>query len=413
MVADPLPWSIRWANRIGECLYRCGIQPRIQIDRLRKRAQRESGIDRPDHGPLADLFPLLAQSLEEDLPLSALGRFLMNHGLQHVLGNRLAIQQALFDDPAIVERPVMSPVVVVGLPRTGTTLLHNLLSQDPLARPLLTWQSLFPAPAYRRGRRTVDQRPERVRRLIGALNRRLPKLASMHAVDADGPEECSLLLFYAGLLLLPGEAFLPRYRQRIDLLTDSELVAAYNWHRVQLQILQGPEARGHWCLKSVTHLYGVFGLLSVYPDACVVQTHRNPQQVVPSTCSLTHQFWRFLAPIPDNFGSAISELLSARLKRGLDARRHFSSQRIFDVRYEELVQQPVETVRAIYAHFGREVTHEFVHRMESWLAIHPQHKHGVHRYSLEQFGLTPEQVDRQYDFYRPYWQAPVATSAVA
>lgn len=386
-------------NALGRVLRLLGVQRDLEWRALRQTAERDTGLDDWGDDPLQELLSTLVHSLESDGRLTPIGRLVARRGLRHVLGTRLYIQRALREQPHCAERPIRRPLFVAGLPRTGTTFLHNLLAQDPVSRPLLTWETAFPAPIHRPGDHGPDRRAEIVRQGLARLKRFVPQMATAHAVHADQPEECSLLLGYAGILPLMAETVFWEYRRRLDQLTDAELITAYQYHRLQLQILQGDAPPGHWVLKATTHVYGLFGLLSVYPDACVVQTHRDPQQIVASSASLVSMFLWQITPARPDFGEALATLLADRIRRGLAARAAFPPERVLDVRYADLVRAPIDTVRRIYDHFGYEYTPDFERLMQLWLYANPQHKHGVHRYSLEQFGLTPQRIDELFADY--------------
>lgn len=376
---------------------RLGIQKDLSATDLRRAASRSTGLTDWGDDPLADLFENLVASLEADGNLTPLGRAIAKHGLIRLLKARLYIQREVAARPQITQREIRRPIIIAALPRTGTTLLHNLLSLSEHGRPLLLWETITPA---RTGRRLndPDRRAERARRQVAFLKRWLPTMITMHDMSADGPEECLQILAHSYLLPIPADALVSGYRSRLDRLTDAELDLMYRYHRTQLQILQG-DSTPRWILKGISHLIGLGSLLGAYPDACVIQTHRNPCQVVPSVCSLQLLFAKPMFRNLDGYGEAVASSLADRLRRGLDGRDRFPAERVFDLAYEDLVADPLESVQRIHDHFGLEFTSGHRQRCEQWLAANPRHKHGVHKYSLEQFGLTEQRIDELYGFY--------------
>lgn len=376
---------------------RLGIQKDLSATDLRRAASRSTGLIDWGDDPLADLFENLVASLEADGNLTPLGRAMARQGLTRLLKTRLYLQRELAARPDIPQREIRRPIIIAALPRTGTTLLHNLLSLSEDGRPLLLWETMTPA---RTGRRLSDsdRRAEHMRRQVAFLKRWLPTMATMHEVSADGPEECSLLLAYSYLLPFPADSLIGGYRSRLDRMSDAEIDLMYQYHRMQLQILQG-DTSPQWILKGISHLFGLGSLLATYPDACVIQTHRDPCRVVPSICSLQFLFVEPMFRNLDGYGEAVASSLADHLRRGLDGRDRFPAERVFDLAYEDLVADPLESVRRIHDHFGLEFTSRHRQRCEQWLAANPRHKHGVHKYSLEQFGLTEQRIDELYGFY--------------
>lgn len=376
---------------------RLGIQKVLSPSDLRRAASRSTGLTDWGDDPLADIFDCLVESLEAEGNLTPLGRAMAKHGLIRLLKTRLYIQRELAARPDTTLREIRRPIIVAALPRTGTTLLHNLLSLSEDGRPLLLWETMTPARNSRR-LSDPDRRAERARQQVAFLKRWLPTMATMHDVSADGPEECSQLLAYSYLIPLPADSLIGGYRSRLDRLTDAELDHMYQYHRTQLQILQG-DSSPQWILKGIAHLIGFGSLLSTYPDACVIQTHRDPCQVVPSVCNLQLLFVEPMFRNLAGYGEAVANSLADRLRRGLEGRDRFPAEQVFDLAYEDLVAQPLESVQRIHDHFGLEFTPRHRQRCEQWLAANPRHKHGVHKYSLEQFGLTEQRIDELYGFY--------------
>jgi hypothetical protein len=274
------------------------------------------------------------------------------------------------------------------------------------------WESFFPvAETNKDGRKVKDRRQSRGKRFVWAMNRMAPRLKSVHDLVADGPEECTWLLhnsFLSGSLIL--QARIPTYSRYVKSRAREDWQRVYTEYGNTLKLLQHNSSASHWVLKSPAHQMGMAGLLDVIPNACVVQTHRDPKQVIGSCCSLfsivravysDHVYDEVLGPeVLDHLQLAVQRAMEARDER---------PDRFFDVSFQQLVQDPIGTVRRIYEHFQYPFDPKMEAGMQRWLKANPQGKHGKHRYDLAQFGLTEDQVEQSLG---DYWeQSEAATHA--
>jgi hypothetical protein len=188
----------------------------------------------------------------------------------------------------------------------------------------------------------------------------------------------------------------------------STFVEAYRFYREQLQILQWQRPAGSWLLKSPAHLLAMDALVEVFPDACIVQTHRDPRRALPSACSLTAILRGLMSERVEPRELGRDALLRAEeiFERMLAAREQIAPERVIDVLYRDVVEDPIEVARRIYERFGRSLSDEAEARMRRWLTEHPRHRHGVHRYTLEEFGLEREQVERACADYVDRFRVP-------
>lgn len=407
LVRQPsLPFGVRTLNRIGQALRRWGasVGDLSEVSVLRT-AQRRTGLsDFGDSDYLTPLRELLA-SYDSDTSLTFLGRLIARGMLVHALANRLRIREAAGGSAGVSPEMIVRPLFVVGLPRTGTTLLYNLLAQDPAARPLMFWESMTPtAPRSGRGR---DQRIREAERTVARLNRLVPELRMIHEMDPRGPDECTGLLF--NTLVCPYfRGRLARYRQWLFTAAQQRITEAYREYREQLQILQRQRRNEHWVLKSPSHLFGLGSLLEVFPDAAVVFTHRDPAQALASLCSLTAALDTMSYRGVDlaDVGRRNCAIVEQLILRGQAARHAPQGSRIFDVKYEDLVRDPLKIVRLVYERFGYRYTPDFEQRCRDHLRDNPQHKHGRHRYTLEEFGLDRSHLPPLVEEYRKELELP-------
>jgi hypothetical protein len=395
----------RVINRLGGALRFVGWKgPTFHPDALERAAS--SRVDLTDFGSTRYRAPLeaLCRAYTHDADLTMFGRVFVRMMLIGLLENRLKIAKALRDDPTITNEHVTRPLFVLGLPRTGTTLLFNLLAQDPACRPLMIWETMQPAPSPRPETYQTDPRIEMAKSRMQRLNQLLPGLQQIHEFPLEGPEECLGLLlntfttpFFRGRI--------PEYREWLASLDDDEVDAAYGEYRRQLQLLQRHVRGGHWILKCPSHLYGLGSLLRTFPDACVVQTHRPLADCVPSLFSLSETIEQLCYcpvdrhKVADTMLNAVGQLL----KRGLQGRDAADpdGKRVLDVRFEETVQHPLETVERIYGHFGYSMTAEFRERIEQYLVQNTSKRVGVHhKYTLEDYGVTAAALNQRFAFYQ-------------
>lgn len=374
----------------------------VQLDRSRllEEAERRSGLS--DFGDSGFLEPLgrLLDSFENESGLSLLGRIAARQDVLRLLVNRLQMEDDRKRQPEIAEEQITRPLFVTGLPRTGTTLLHGLLAQDPEHRAPLNWEVMFPSPPSARHRN--DRRIELATRQLRWFHRLAPEFRKIHPIGALLPEECLIITSPSFVSFqFQTSHSVPSYQTWLE---SNDLRPSYEMHRRVLQNLQRHGRRSRWVLKAPAHLYGFEAIMAVYPDAGIVFTHRDPLQVVPSTASLHFELRSIFSDTvdPAAVGAEVCRRWAVGMERALAVRDAMpdAASRFYDVQYTDLVRDPIATVRRLYLHFGAQLSEAAESRMRSFLARHPKDKHGRHRYSLEQFGLDSDEVQRQYASYR-------------
>jgi hypothetical protein len=397
------PAWVRILNGAGSGLRRVGVRwPRLEPEAMMADARRRAGLsDFGDERFRAGLR-VLVDSFESRDAAHAFGRLFFREFCTGLLVNRLKIQADLTRHPEIAEVPVDRPLIITGLPRSGTTFLHRLMSTDPAGRTLLYWEAMEPSPPPRPETRSTDPRIARARRQLEFLYRLSPRLAAAHEYDAESPEEDNNLYadsFAAGIF---GFMFdVPDY---VRWLGEQEFVWSTGAARQRLQVLSWRCPGAYWVLKSPAHLFALDAILAVFPDASIVITHRDPLRVIPSLCSLAAGVRGILTDRLDlrRLGAEMVEALSVGPERAIAgrARPDFDPARFFDVSYDRLVAEPIETVGAACRHFGYDFGPEYEARARAWLAANPRHKHGVHRYRLDDFGLDAATVEDAFSGYR-------------
>lgn len=363
----------------------------------RRKAQADDFGDESFHEPLRRLLA----SLENESRLKPLGRIGARTDLIQMLVNRLEMERDRKSNPAIADQEIRRPLFITGLPRTGSTFLHGLLAEDPANRVPIHWQTREPSPPPT-GASDEERRARRAERQIRIFYRLAPEFRRIHPVAARMPEECVVILSHAFLSFQFSSTFLvPSYHSWLE---QQDLVPAYRFHRRFLQHLQWRARGQRWVLKAPPHMPGLWALFDVYPDANIVMTHRDPTEVVASVSSLHFVLRRaFCSGIAArDIGPEVTQMLTGDIQRGLAARDAgvAAAERFCDVRYAELLDDPMATVRRIYRHFEMPLSADAATRMNRYVAATPKDKHGVHEYSLAQFALEARTESDRYGDYR-------------
>jgi hypothetical protein len=376
---------VRRINAMGEALGGAAHAVPVAAEELLARARESLGAD--DFGDFGDgdwrkAFTRIAEGLDA-ARLHTLGRLMTREELLRSLRTRLLLARARAQAPAIARERVVAPVIVTGPARSGTTILFELLALDPALRAPAAWEAIHPLPL-------PDARGGDRRRALAECEQELwadvqPEFAAIHELRSDLPVECVTLTapcfsgpHWTMCLQIP------------ELVIDVE--AHYAFHRALLQTLQHGREPRTWLLKTPGHLYTLPQLFAAYPDAWVVQTHRDPVRTMPSTVSTTAMVqWlrsdhvdlaRLAAAIDAVFGAALLGVIAQRASGAVPAR-------FVDVHYTQLVADPVAAIRAAYEGMGREFRPEHAERIRAYLRQKPKGKFGVHRYGAEEWGFDP------------------------
>jgi hypothetical protein len=400
------PARVRALNAAGAGLRTLGADwPRLDVATILARAQWSAGLSDFGDGSFRDGLEALVDAFHRRGTASAFGRMVFRQYLTGLLVGRLRVQDELARHPEILDVPGDRPQFFSGLPRSGTTLLHRLMSQDPAGRPLLHWEAFAPAPAPDPETYRDNPRINAIRYHLEQLEALSPRLSVAHEFAVASPEEDNNL--HARDFVTPYLGFLfdvPDYARWLSEVPPARVLETYRYARRQLQLL-GWKIRGdHWVLKAPSHQYSLAALLGAHPDACVIITHRDPRAVTPSACSLAAAVRGVHADRLDlrALGEELVQTIAVGPVRAIEARRSLDPSRFLDVGYDRLVADPIGVARDAYAYFGYEFTPAFEANARRWLGENPRHKRGIHRYRLEDFGLDGQTVDRHFARYRAW-----------
>ena len=325
-----------------------------------------------------------------------------NNLLSRLLIGRYQIEAHCLQHPDILKLPIEKPTFIIGLPRTGTTILHALLNQDKANRSPLCWECLEPYPLPQAEKFDQDPRIAQIDKEFNQLFKLLPSFKKMHLMSATTPQEC------IGLHTLDFKSFqfvaqfyIPSY---LNWMHDIDLLGQYQFHKKMLQYLQSSGVMGErWLLKSPVHLGFLDKLLEVYPDAAIISTHRHPEKVIPSASSLISSVRSVYSDHEDPFRTGHEQLKtwSTYLDKFTEVRaqNEHRAEQFYEVYFEDFIQDPLQIVRNIYQHFGWELKPEAEASMQQYMIDNKKDKHGAHKYTLEQFGLTQEDIQRHFEKY--------------
>jgi hypothetical protein len=351
----------------------------------------------------------LVDSLHNDAGLNELGVALTDGEITTYLSDRLRIVADANAHPERAAVDVVPPIVIVGQARTGTTILHDLLAQDPATRVPLTWEVDRPCPPPLAATYDTDPRIEEVDATLAGVDLVLPEFRTMHPMGARLPQECvRITASDFRSMIFPTQYRVPTYARW--LIDEADMQPAYEWHRRFLQHLQSHVPAERWVLKSPGHIWCLGALLAEYPNALLVQTHRDPLRIVASVSSLIATL-RSLASDRRSIGEVaveFSDYLIEGLDRSVTAREDgtVDPSRVVDVHFGTFMHDPFATIHAIYDALGLELTDATEGRMRAFLAEHSQDEHGGHRYSFADTGLDAGALRERTRRYQDYFAVP-------
>jgi hypothetical protein len=391
------------ADRVGRLIERVNVHPfRLDPDTMRTAARKRVGAAVVPSGDefFSEPLSVLARALDTEARLTFTGRYFARDTIVTLLGHRLQMEQSWREHPEILAEEIEHPIVIVGLPRSGTTLLQDLLATDPANRSLLHWEATNPWPPPEAATYESDPRIERSRKAFRAFDYIAPDAKLIHPLGPQLPTECVSLLNHSFASL----EFAATYRvpSYVEWYLQAELTPHYFDLRSQLQLLQWHCRRERWVLKSPTHLFALPSLRAAFPGARIVQLHRDPLEAVASFASMVAILRGATSDHVDlaEVGSSWAALWAEGLDRFMAERDADPELEVLDLDYRSLLADPVGTVLALYAHFGIEASDAAVAAMHTHVSAHPQHEHGIHRYSLEQFSLDRDRLAEQFSKYR-------------
>lgn len=347
-----------------------------------------------------DHWPALRQLMAslDHAEWTAIGKFLVRAMARRALEHRLRIEDWFSKNPDANDIPIHRPIFVLGFPRTGTTLLQNLLSLPTHRRPLQFWELVSPIPVHSDYETDRRRRSRAIKMYIFGAALIAPELPKLHHVAPDSPEECWSL--FANTLSVLNFDLSHGLEDYGDWLLEQNLVWAYAEYRRQLQMLLHTQPAERLVLKCPEHLWFVDSLLKVFPDACIVMTHREPTDCIASYCSMVSLNRRTMAGHidPKPLGRHIMKRFRQGTERAMAAREaHGHESQFLDVDFYDLVADPAAVVHRIESHFGLKSTDQTI--LDEYLNRDRHDNRGAHKYSAELYGLDSDRVHKEFAPY--------------
>ncbi len=363
---------------------------------LLEAAIAAAGFD--DFGPdeWRDGFRVLLGALDDNTLLNRTGRLVLRQMIVRDLAARLVAERGFRQYPESADAVIERPLVIVGHPRTGTTALQEMLSLDPQFQGLQLWLTRAPQPRPAPDLWFEDAAYQACDQSIALIREHQPDLYAIHKMEAGKVDECWNLMSqsFAHSSWL-AQTQLPAYRAWFDA---CDMRPVYERHRRNLQLIGATEPGKRWMLKDSTHLFALDAFLEVYPDACVVQTHRDPVSSIASVCNLC---WTARSGLNDSeshaeYGQAVLDLWHAGVERTLAMRGRKDPQQFVDVSFKHFRSDPLGVIEGIYRHFGFEFDETTRARVAEFRNENPP---PLHRHSLEDWGLEPAEVIERFADY--------------
>lgn len=395
-------------NRLGPMV--APRWPSLEPDAIIEAAAKKAKSDQFGPPDFRERLEHALAAIEDEAELHWIGRVAVRQSIEGFLRGRFEVYRHRAEHPEIIGVPIEKPVFIVGLARTGTTILYNLLAQDPGNRAPVSWEVQYPGPPPTEASFETDPRVKRNEKDMQRFVEIAPAIPSIHEVGARLPQEC--MPFMAHTLLTPmlwWACNIPRYQAWVD---ERSAAPSYTYHRVFLEHLQSRFMKKRWVLKSPIHLATLDSLLDEYPDARIIFTHRDPAKIVPSVASL---FYTVGGIVTDELSAAKAgrdhlEWWDKAVNHAMEVRKAHpdKTHQFVDIQFEEVIADPVAALERAYGELGLEWTGEAESNMRAFVAANPRGKHGAHKYTLDDFGLELGEIRERFAAYCAEYDVPLA-----
>jgi hypothetical protein len=344
----------------------------------------------------------------DEAQLSPLGEQLAFGGVVNMLVNRLRYVRDIAARPEILDEPIDRPIVILGLPRTGTTKLQRILSQSPQALSMLYWHMMNPAPFPDEVPGHPEARIAAAREAVAMITEQFPDFVARHPTEAEVPDEEVLLM--QGSFQCVVTWLFARMPSFYDFSMNTDQRPLYRYLRGQMQYMQwqrgGARARS-WIMKSPCHTGVIDTLLEVFPDAVLVHCHRAVEEIIPSMSGLTEAMRRVYSDRVDPavIGPEMLDYFGSTMDRYLELRDALPAGRVLDLHYRDIIDDGTDAVRRVFAHAGRVADDVTLARVRAFEAEKPQHYLGTYRSPPERYQLDIPSIQTRFAAYRQRFSA--------
>jgi hypothetical protein len=372
----------------------------FDMENLLQEAKTKTGLENFGNDDFKSGLKVLLETYDHN-GFTEKGRYKNRKRVLDLLCARLRIENAFKLHPDIRQQKIVAPMLLTGLPRTGTSALLNLLANDPAARPLYMWEGFNPEPVEGLPKGAPDPRYTAMKaweeQNAKDAQQKGKEFKKIHSTSADTPEECIHLLNHTFCDVQYGaETMMEPYGSWFQ---QQDLHKSYAYYADLLRMIQWQRPGVRWLLKSPGHLWALDILIEMYPDCSIIITHRNPLECVTSYASMMAALMVNREFDKRTLGPVVMEYLARKMEKAIAVRKTADKDRFMDIQFEDFIEQPIATVEKIYDHFHIPISTEAAERMSNYAASHPMGKHGKHEYQLEEYGLTAEGILKRFDFY--------------
>jgi hypothetical protein len=380
---------------------------KLDADELERAACAETGLDDFGDHFYREGLERLVDSMNDEGELTENGEMMQRIRLLSLLGARLGVEATYREHPEIAEQEIEGPVFVIGLPRTGTTALSQLVAADPQFRSLRLWESGSPVPPPETASEHTDPRIAGAEAGLAMMNEMFPLMQTMYHSEATTATECQDLMGMTFRTVhFDGSARVPSYMQWV---VDCDMRGTYAYHRRVLRLLQWHCPPRLWHLKTPVHMFALDALLDAYPNARFLWSHRDPAKVLGSVCSLVHYTRSWSSDRDD--AAELGEEMTARwweaVRRAMEFRARVGDERFADVAFTDLQTEPIAALTRAYEQIGLTMSAASRDAVAGWAGQHEPGSHGAHSYELADFGIDADTVRARF---APYITAFDATA---
>jgi len=375
------------------------------VDELEDGARAATGLDDFGSSYYREGLERTIDALNNEADLNELGRVIQHATISNALIQRLKIVDTYKQHAEISDEVIDGPVVVLGLPRTGTTALSQLVAADPQFRSLRTWESQAPTPPPESAAATTDPRIAQAAEGIAMIESMFPDFRAMVSTEPQAPTECQDLMgmsfrtfHFDGVVRVPGY---------VEWLMQCDMRETYAFHKDVLKLLQWHCKPNLWHLRTPVHMFALPAFVEVYPNTKFLWSHRDPAKVLGSVCSLIAyvRSWSSDRKDPKELGAEQLAWWAEGIRRAMAFRAEFGDDRFVDVSFADLQTDPVTTVASSYQQLGLDFTESARARVQEWADTHQPGHRGAHTYELADYGLTAEQVREAFSEYLAAYDA--------
>ncbi len=379
-----------------------------RISDLLDRARGATGLDNFGDDDFRIGLERLVTSGDSEARLNDTGRAMFDGQITMLLMKRLEVEDWYARHPEIDEQEIVAPLMVLGLPRTGSTALHCLLGEDPAVRVMRNWECMNPCPPPEAATYETDPRIAIMEQQMKLRDTMTPRMKQMLPSTAISPTEDQLTMGYNFASQIFQAGFrVPAYAQWLH--HEADLEPTFRYVKRVLKLLQWRCPPGRWRLKNPTYSMFIGALDKVFPDARYCMTHRDVANVIPSVADLYYEMHKPNTDNPDKLwlGAINEEFGMLGMTRMIDFRDAGNEHRFFDIHFAPFQKDPFPTLAKLYDFLGEEFTPEAEARMRAWRENTPRDKHGRHEYDGADYGLSTADLREKFRFYSERYDVPL------